>query len=89
MRPRSVYALVGEKNKSQNIHISTARLKGLRGQIFTKFGTNVPVVDVSNLKFCNNLFKDFGFTGGGSKFPISQSDVAVINGAALYRTGNK
>jgi len=33
-------------------------------RIFTKFGTNVPLVDILNQdKLCVNLFNGFGFTG--------------------------
>ena len=35
-----------------------------RERIFTKFGTNVPLVDIINHdKLCVNLFKGFDFTG--------------------------
>ena len=37
--------------------------------IFTKFGTNVPLVEVINSdKLCVNLFTGFDFTGGGQSF---------------------
>jgi len=41
-------------------------------RFFTKFGTNVPLVDVINPdKLCVNLFKGFDFTGVKvSIFPI-------------------
>jgi len=43
-----------------------------RERIYTKFGTNVPVVDVIKPdKLCVNLFKGFDFTGGViSIFPM-------------------
>jgi len=43
-----------------------------RKRIFTKLGTNVPLINLINCdKFCDNLFKGFNFTGGQiPNFPI-------------------
>jgi len=44
-----------------------------RERIFSKFGTNTPLVDVINPdKLCVNLFKVFDFTGG-QNFHFSHS----------------
>jgi len=38
-----------------------------RERIFTKLGTNVPLMDLINCdKFCDNLFKGLNFAGGQS-----------------------
>ena len=68
-----------KKNKKSQSYISPLCPEVPRERIFTKFGTNVPLVDIINPdKLCVNLFKGFDFTGGQISIFPSETDVAVI-----------
>ena len=67
------------KSHTKSRYISPLFPEVPRERIFTKFGTNVPLVDVINPdKLCVNLFKGFDFTGGQNFHFPSETDVAVI-----------
>ena len=58
---------VPKKIKSQESDISPICPEVPRERIFTKLGTNVPLMDLINCdKLCDNLFKGLNFTGGQS-----------------------
>jgi len=73
--------------KSQECDISPICPEVPHERIFTKLGTNVPLVDVVSCdKLCDNLFKGLNFTGGQtSKF--SRRNLSLTSPLTVLRYG--
>ena len=66
-------------------YISPDCPEGLRERIITKFGINVPLVDVINHdKLCVNLFKGFDFTVGQKFYIFPIGNTSPLSSACLF-----